>query len=79
VIGRWMVNAQGWCHRHGVPYVHGCVWDRECRSFGAPLRVALMLGRMMLWVDLPGYYRDLTGDCRSWHGVSFGHYRRPAG
>jgi len=79
VIERWrclVLNFQTWCRKHGVPYVHGCVWDRECRSFQAPLRVALMLGRTMLWVDLPGYYRDLCDDHRTWHGLSFGRYRR---
>lgn len=71
-----VLDVQTWCRKHRVPYLHGCLWDRECRSFHAPLRVSLMLGNTMVWVDLPGYYRDLSQDPRSWHGLSFGHYSR---
>ena len=75
-LASFVFDMQAWCRKHRVPYVHGCLWDRECRSIGAPRRVSLMLGQSMVWVDLPGYYRDFPGEPRSWHGLSFGSYSR---
>lgn len=72
-----IVAVQKWCRRHKVPYLHGCLWDRECRSFGAPPRIALRIGDTMRWVDLPGYYHDPGFPRRSWHGVRFGRYQSP--
>lgn len=75
-LGRWRT----WFRKWGIPYVHGCVWDRECRFHGAPLRISLLWGRHMVWIDLPGYYRDPIWDGeapREWHWPSFGRYSQP--
>lgn len=40
--------------------LHGCVWDRECRSHGAPRRIYLHAGRHSWWVDLPGHDKART-------------------
>jgi hypothetical protein len=82
-----ITTAQTWCRKHWIPYIHGCAWDRECRNEGAPMRVALMCGRYMAWVDLPGYYMDTdlghTDDQgyvtrrRMWHAIHVrAHYNR---
>lgn len=73
-----IAKLQGWCRRHGVPYLHGCVWDRECRSEGAPPRIALMAGRTMMFVDLPGYWREIFNERPTWHWRPFfGYHRQP--
>lgn len=54
-IGR----AQTWCRKHWIPYIHGCVWDRECRSIPCPKRITLIWGQYMAYIDLPGYYTSL--------------------
>lgn len=80
VYFRRLRNWRTWFRKYGIPYVHGCVWDRECRSHGAPLRISLHWGRHMFWVDLPGYYRDPIWDGearREWHWPSFRRYSRP--
>jgi len=78
-----ILRIQTWCHKHWVPYIHGCVWDRECRFYDAPPRISLHWGRWMLWVDLPGYWMTLHWDDadrvvrrRGWCGPSFGYHRR---
>jgi hypothetical protein len=74
------VTVQGWCRDHKVPYLHGCVWDRECRADLAPMRIALMWGRHMWWIDFPGYYLDWDFERgysvprRSWHRLQVGHH-----
>lgn len=40
------------CMAHGLPRIHGCVWDRHCRWTGAPRRADLTWGRHSVWVDL---------------------------
>ena len=77
-------NVQRWCLRHHVPYIHGCIWDRECRADGAPARISVLWGRSMIWVDLPGYWMDWepvddrhVTRRRSWHGIHFGYTKRP--
>lgn len=56
------MSVRGWCRAHWIPYVHGCVWDRECRTEFYLWRIALMWGRVMVYVDLPGYYKDHDPD-----------------
>jgi hypothetical protein len=40
---------------HGLPRLHGCIWDRHCRYWGGPRRIAVYWKRHEWWVDLPGY------------------------
>lgn len=55
-----ILRLQGWCRRHRVPYLHGCVWDRECRSYAAPPRINLFFGRLMVVIELPLPYRGFV-------------------
>ena len=79
------MSVRAWCQDHWIPYVHGCVWDRECRTEFYLWRIALMWGTHMWWIDLPGYYKDFERDPErenhliavySWHRPRFGHYHR---
>lgn len=51
-----LIAAQVWLREHGIPYVHGCVWDRHCRWVGTPPRVMILWRDHTWWVDLD----DLT-------------------
>lgn len=53
-------RAHQFCMRHDLPRVHGCVWDRHCRYWGAPRRISLLWGCHEWRVDLPGYDQPLT-------------------
>lgn len=75
------------CMKHNLPRVHGCIWDRHCRWYDAPRRVALYWGRHEWYVDLPGYDRPMrwrTKDDPTMHEVpgswqllpQFHHYGR---
>ncbi|MGH3985863.1 MAG: hypothetical protein ACRDTZ_00905 [Pseudonocardiaceae bacterium] len=75
-----LLKLQGWCTAHYVPFIHGCVWDRECRAEGAPPRISLLIsyptGRTVVLVDLPGYWRCAD---RRWHSlrVRTDHVKKP--
>lgn len=84
------VSVRGWCRAHWIPYVHGCIWDRECRTEFYLWRIAVIWGQHMWWVDLPGYYKDHDPDMIEtrddgdwmttryyWHRSHFGHYVTP--
>lgn len=83
------MSVRGWCRAHYVPYLHGCVWDRECRADLAPMRIALMWGKHMWWLDFPGYWMDWDFEVdteneratattrRSWHRLYVGHHHNP--
>lgn len=56
-----------WLDKHGLPRIHGCIWDRDCRLWDAPLRVELFWGRWGIWVDLPNCMRNrFDKGRRSW-------------
>jgi hypothetical protein len=56
----WTLRVQEWCRRHRLPYVHGCVWDRDCRRYGASPCVYLhRKGSGMIVFELPLPYRGL--------------------
>lgn len=79
----WGMPVLTWLSKRGLPRIHGCIWDAECRFHGAPLRVSLMWGKPdgahgQLFVDLPDYMRDPFEDGRrtwSWGGVVVEHKR----
>jgi hypothetical protein len=70
----WLLHLQGWLRRYGLPYVHGCVWDRDCRAELAPPRVTLFAAGWMVMLDLPQRSSDLAivdgmpTIARRWHG-----------
>lgn len=78
-------RIRAWCRQHNIPYIHGCIWDRECRNHGAAARITLIAGRHTMWIDLPGYWLDYepTPDGshlirrRSWHWPHVSTYSQP--
>lgn len=93
-LQRLSSKVHKFCMAHGLPRVHGCVWDKHCRWASVGLRrVDLVWGRHSVWVDLPGYdkamtrYRGPLGDKSdpehipaSWQLLpQFGRYSRPKG